>query len=250
MPPLIRPRIGITCRYQFKAAHEDGEKVPEVSLDARFCDLIFAAGGAPVLIPPADQPSDLLPILEGLDALILSGGPDVPPARYREEAHPACTCMAPRRERTDFFAIEFAESRDLPLLAVCLGIQEWNVSRGGTLHQHVPDLKLHPFVAHRDGPNFAFHPVRLAQGSLIHSIVGTNPLRVNSSHHQCLNRLGRDLVPIAWAEDGIVEAVYDPGRRFTLGIQWHPEDMPDDPLQRRIFEALVAAAGNRDAASR
>jgi putative glutamine amidotransferase len=84
--------------------------------------------------------------------------------------------------------------------------------------------------------------VRLAPGSLIESIVQTNPLPVNSSHHQCLNQLGKDLVATAWAEDGIVESVQDPNRPFALGIQWHPEDMPDDPLQRRIFQALVAAA--------
>jgi putative glutamine amidotransferase len=150
--------------------------------------------------------------------------------------------MHPRRDHTDFTVIELAEKRGLPLLAICLGIQEWNISRGGTLHQHVPDLGLHPAVAHRDGPVFAFHPVRLAKGSLIHSIVETNPLPVNSSHHQCLDRLGANLIPTAWADDGIVEAVQDPRRPFALGIQWHPEDMPDDPLQRRIFQALVDAA--------
>lgn len=242
MQLLMRPTIGITCRYQFRATYEGGIKVPEVSLDARFCDLIFAAGGLPLLIPPTDNPDDVLPILEELDAVIFSGGPDLPPARYGAQAHPATTCIEPRRECTDFHVLDFAENCELPLLAICLGIQEWNVSRGGTLHQHVPDLKLDPFVAHKDGPNFAFHPVRLARGSLIHSIVETDPLPVNSSHHQCLNRLGRDLVPIAWANDGIVEAVQDPRRRFALGIQWHPEDMPDDPLQRRIFQALVTAA--------
>ncbi len=237
----MRPRIGITCRYQFKTT-PDGTRVPEVSLDARFGDLVFAAGGLPLIIPPTDSPADLLPLLESLDAVILSGGPDLPPARYGAEPHPATTCMEPRRATTDFHVIEFVEKRDLPLLAICLGVQEWNVSRGGTLHQHVPDLKLDPFVAHRDGTAFAFHPVRLEPGSLIHAIVETNPLPVNSSHHQCLNRLGKDLVPTAWADDGIVEAVQDPRRPFALGLQWHPEDMPDDPLQRRIFQALVTAA--------
>lgn len=239
---MMRPRIGITCRYQLKLTHEGGLKVPEISLDARFCDLIFAAGGLPVLIPPASHPPDLLPILENLDAVIFSGGPDISPARYGQEVHPNTTCMEPRREHTDFFVLEFAEKHDLPLLAICLGIQEWNVFRGGTLHQHVPDLKLVPPVAHRDGADFAFHSVRLAPGSLIHSIVQTDPLPVNSSHHQCLNRIGSNLVPTAWAEDGIVEALQDPRRRFALGIQWHPEDMPDDPLQRKIFAALVNAA--------
>jgi putative glutamine amidotransferase len=153
--------------------------------------------------------------------------------------------MHPRRECTDFHALQVAEARGLPLLAICLGIQEWNVSRGGTLHQHIPALRLKPHVAHRDGPNFVFHPVQLARGSLLHSIVDIDPLPVNSSHHQCVDRLGNDLAATAWAADGMVEAVEDPRRSFALGIQWHPEDMPDDPLQRKIFQALVTAAQNR-----
>jgi gamma-glutamyl-gamma-aminobutyrate hydrolase PuuD len=211
-------------------------------VDARFADLIVAAGGLPAFIPPTENAEALAEFIDSVDAVILSGGPDIPPERYGREAHPATSCMHPRRECSDFRAIELAEGRGLPLLAICLGIQEWNVYRGGTLHQHVPDLTLQPAVAHRDGPAFAFHSVRLAAGSLIQSIVRTNPLPVNSSHHQCLDQLGASLVATAWAEDGIVEAVQDPRRRFALGIQWHPEDMPDDPIQRRIFQALVAAA--------
>jgi len=241
---LPRPRIGITCRYQIRKT-PGGAEVPEVSLDGRFGDLLLAAGGMPLLIPHAGDPEALAEFMDSLDAVIFSGGPDVPPARYGAAADPHTAPMHPRREATDFQVLAMAEQRELPLLAVCLGVQEWNVSRGGTLHQHLPDLGLLPPVAHRDGTEFAFHPVRLASGSLIHAIVGTSPLPVNSSHHQGLDRLGRGLVATAWSEDGLVEAVQDPHRPFALGLQWHPEDMPYDPLQRRIFEALVAAAAKR-----
>lgn len=237
----MRPRIGITCRYQLRTVTSDLQ-APDISVDARFADLILAAGGMPAFIPPTEDAAALSEFINDLDAIILSGGPDVPPVRYGHEAHPATSCMHPRRECSDFRAIQLAEERGLPLLAICLGIQEWNVARGGTLHQHVPDLRLQPTIAHRDGPGFALHCVRLAAGSLIESIVRTNPLPVNSSHHQCLDQLGAHLVATAWAEDGIVEAVQDPRHKFALGIQWHPEDMPDDPIQRRIFQALVAAA--------
>jgi putative glutamine amidotransferase len=237
----VRPRIAITCRYQLRTI-QDNVQVPDISVDARFADLILDAGGIPAFIPPTEDAAALHEFLASADAVILSGGPDITPGRYGCPPHPATTCMHPRRECSDFHVIEYAEQHELPLLAICLGIQEWNVSRGGTLHQHVPDLHGQPNIAHRDGQLFAFHTVRLAPGSLIESIVQTNPLPVNSSHHQCVNQLGRNLIATAWAEDGIVEAIQDPRRRFAQGIQWHPEDMPDDPIQRKIFQALVAAA--------
>lgn len=236
----MRPRVGVTCRYQVNL--RANLEVPEISLDARFADLIYAAGGLPLLIPPAQDGEGLREFVDLLDAVILSGGPDISPARYGAEPHRTTTLMHPRREFTDFHVLELAEARGLPLLAVCAGLQEWNVHRGGTLYRHLPDLKLEPHVTHRNGQAFAFHPVRLARDSLIHSIVEADPLPVNSSHHQGIDRIGRDLVPVAWSPDGLIEAVQDPSRPFALGIQWHPEDMPEDPLQRRFFKALVSAA--------
>ncbi|GMU23102.1 MAG: gamma-glutamyl-gamma-aminobutyrate hydrolase [Phycisphaerae bacterium] len=237
----MRPRIAITCRYQIRTVTE-ALLVPEVSVDARFGDLILAGGGMPVLIHPTEDKDVLSKLMETVDAVILTGGPDVPPARYGTPPDPATTAMEPRREATDFAVLEIAERRHLPLLAVCLGVQEWNVFRGGTLHQHVPDLNLDPAIVHRAEPGFAHHDVRLKPGSLIYRIMQTDPLAVNSSHHQALDRLGHDLVPTSWAVDGLVESVEDPHRSFALGVQWHPEDMDDDPLQRRIFTALVQAA--------
>lgn len=242
----MRPRIGITCRYQIRTT-PGGVQAPDVSVDARFGDRIMEAGGLPLLIPHSQEDATLKAFMEMLDAVILTGGPDVPPERYGAAPDPQTVVMHDRRADSDFRVIRMAEQRGMPLLAICLGIQEWNVARGGTLHQHVPDLGLTPAIAHRDGTEFAFHPVRLAAGSLIHSIVRISPLPVNSSHHQALARLGEGLEPVAWADDGIVEAVQDRSRPFALGLQWHPEDLPDDPLQRRIFEALVTAAKNRGA---
>lgn len=239
---VSRPRIAITCRYQIRTT-PGGLEVPDISVDARFADLVIAGGGMPVLVPPVEECGVTDELMQTVDGLILSGGPDIPAHRYGQTPHPATVPMHPRREGADFRALQQAEARGIALLTICLGIQEWNVSRGGTLHQHVPDLPRPHRTAHRDGDGFAFHPVRMAEGSLLHRIVQANPLPVNSSHHQCIDRLGENLEPIAWAPDGIVEAVQDPRRPFALGLQWHPEDMPDDPLQRRIFAALVSAAG-------
>lgn len=237
----MRPRIGITCSYQITRA-DNGYEWPRLTLDARFCDAVYRAGGLPVIIPPAPDPADLELILEPLAGVILTGGPDVPSERYGMPPHPETKPFHPRRDASDFTVAAFADRRELPVLAICCGIQEWNVHRGGTLHPHLPDCDWQPRVVHRDSDTFAAHPVRLAEGSLVHRIVAVNPLAVNSSHHQGLDRLGENLVPTAWSEDGLVEAVEDPRRPFCLGVQWHPEDMPDDPLQQKLLAALVIAA--------
>jgi len=244
MPP---PVVGITCGFRTTTSPL-GVESPAVSLDARFFDLLRQAGARPVVVPPALAEDDrLAETLETLDALILSGGPDVPPQRYGAQPHPQTRLMHPRRVWTDFTAAAFADERDLPVLGICGGMQEWNVHRAGTLHQHLPDRAAAPVVAHRhaNGQDFEHHEVRVEAGSLLHRIVGGLRLRVNSSHHQGVDRLGRGLLACAWSEDGLVEALEDPARRFCLSVQWHPEDMPGDPLQRRIFEALVKAAGRK-----
>ncbi len=244
MPP---PLVGITCGFRTNTSPL-GVESPTVSLDARFFDLLRQAGARPVIVPPALAEDDrLADTLETLDALILSGGPDLPPQRYGAQPHPQTRLMHPRRVWTDFTAAAFADGRGLPVLGICGGMQEWNVLRAGTLHQHLPDRATSPVVAHRhaDGQDFEYHEVRVEAGSLLHRIVGCLRLRVNSSHHQGVDRLGGGLLACAWSEDGLVEAFEDPARRFCLSVQWHPEDMPGDPLQRRIFEALVKAAARK-----
>ncbi|HSW44054.1 MAG TPA: gamma-glutamyl-gamma-aminobutyrate hydrolase family protein [Phycisphaerae bacterium] len=236
----MRPRIGITCGYQIV---QDGRcTFPCLSLNALFCDAVYSAGGVPVIIPPTEDAAALLAVLETLDGLILTGGHDVPPECYGAAPHSATKALHPRRAASDFRVARFADERELPLLAICCGIQEWNVHRGGTLHQHLPDLPAESRLVHSDGDDFSSHPVRLEPGSLVESILRTNPATVNSSHHQGLDRIGRDLMPTAWSQDGLVEAVEDPRRRFCLGVQWHPEYMVDDPAQQRLLAAVVEAA--------
>lgn len=243
---MSKPRIGITCSYRIDRSPL-GAKTPRFLLDARFCDLVRQCGGRPIIIPASETEDELLDVLEDLDAVILSGGPDVPSEQYGAEPHPATSPMLPRRVTSDFRVLAFADECKLPLLAICGGHQELNVHRGGTLHQHLPDLRVEPVVIHRHDNNhdFTHHPVRVSEGSLLHRIVGVSPLPVNSSHHQGVAELGRGLLATARADDGLVEAIEDPSHPFCLGIQWHPEDMPDDPVQRRLFAALVAAARNQ-----
>lgn len=237
----MHPRIGVTCSYMIVRT-EGGFEYPRLALDASFCDAIYAAGGEPVIIPPTDDEAYCLRVLDSLSGLILTGGHDVPPELYGAAPHPETKVLHARRVASDFAVLRFADERGLPLLAICCGIQELNVHRGGTLHQHLPDRPADPRVQHRDGDDYSRHVLRVKEGSLIASILRSDPAMVNSSHHQGLDLIGRDLVPTAWAEDGLVEVVEDPRRRFCLGVQWHPEDMLDDPAQRRLLTSIVEAA--------
>ena len=238
------PRIGVTTGFGIVRA-EGGTELHRLTLDVNYCDMIRRAGGRPIVIPPTEDRDCLVAELDDLDGLLLSGSNDIVPARYGAEPHPQTEPMLPRRDASDFSVIAFADERELPVLAVCGGLQEWNAHRGGTLIQHIPDREALPEIVHRDPQRkqFLHHRVRLAEGSLLRRIAGNEWLTVNSWHHQALDRMGHDLVPTAWSDDGIIEAAEDPHHQFWIGVQWHPENMVDDPIQRRLFNALVEAAG-------
>ena len=174
--------------------------------------------------------------VDGLDALLLTGGADVEPSRYGAEPLATTQSARPDRDRWEADLLAEALARDLPVLAVCRGAQVLNVAAGGSLHQHVPDLIGH--TGHQPGPAvLGATPVRLTEGSLAATILGTE-VKVPCYHHQSIDRLGTDVEAVGWADDGVIEAVELRGRRFVLGVQWHPEDGDD----LRLFEALVAAA--------
>ena len=235
------PRIGITTSFSI-TLNARGVAVPRMSLDAKFGETILRAGGIPVPITPTENRVWLERQLADVHAIILSGGSDVSPSRYGAAAHPATVLLEPRRENSDLAVLEYADQKDLPILGICCGIQEMNIHRGGTLHQHLPDCGFSPPIAHRGDNGFSYHDVRLDDDGHLHRMAQIRSMPVNSSHHQGLRDLGRHLRPTAWTADGLVEAIEDPRMRFFVGVQWHPEDMPDDLLQQRLFDAIVAAA--------
>jgi anthranilate synthase component 2/putative glutamine amidotransferase len=174
-----------------------------------------------------------------LDGLVLAGGADVDPARYEEQAGPHTTATRPERDAAEIALLEAALDRDLPLLAICRGMQLLNVLLGGTLIQHVPDVP--GAQPHQLGLGlFAEREVRIAPESAVGALLGP-AATVDCHHHQALDRIASGVSACAWAEDGLVEAVEVTGRRFCLGVQWHPEAGDD----RRLFAALVGAAGSR-----
>jgi len=192
------------------------------------------AGGRPLLVPPSE--SGVEETLDALDGLIFSGGSDLDPALYGQEPHPETRGVVAERDRAELELLQAALARDMPVLAICRGSQVLNVALGGDLVQHLPEVVGHERHKHTPG-EFADHDVAVEPGTRLGEIVGAHA-PVKSHHHQGFGRLGRGLRPAAHADDGAVEAVEDPERRFALGVLWHPEAGED----MKLFEALVEEA--------
>lgn len=236
-PPVERPIIGITTRLD----SEDN-----FFLRRYYAEAVAAAGGAPVYIPLIPEREYLRVLIDRLDGLILSGSnSDLDPALYGEEPHPRLGSVVPERDETDLLLLELAEERATPLLAICYGMQSLNVSRGGTLIQDI-DSQLEGAIKHEQGRVFdrPSHSVDLEVDSLLHRLAETKRVRVNSSHHQAIGRVGSDLRVIATGPDGIIEGVIDSrSDRFVLGVQWHPEvGWQRDGFYQAIFRHFISVA--------
>jgi gamma-glutamyl-gamma-aminobutyrate hydrolase PuuD len=227
----MRPLIGIsTYREQARWGAWD---LPAALLPASYADAVAEVGGEPVLLPTGAVSGE---VVQRLDGLVLAGGADVDPARYGHAAGPHTTVLRPERDAAEIAVLQAALDRDLPLLAICRGMQLLNVALGGDLLQHLPDVP--NATDHDPGPGlFARRTVRTAPETQLDRLLGPTAA-VDCHHHQALDRIAPELTPSAWAEDGLVEAVEAMGRRFCLGVQWHPEAGED----RRLFKALVSAA--------
>ena len=233
----MSPVIGITA-YVEPASWTVWRDVPAALVPLTYVQQVRGAGGLPVVLPPAppDPDPDLVnSMLDPLDGLLLVGGAAVDPARYGEAAH--ASVQPPRRDRdgTELALVRTARERDLPVLGVCRGMQIMVVAAGGRLEQHLPD-RLGAQVHAPARGEYGAHSVDIAAGSRLAGILG-DQVDVSSYHHQgVLTHPG--LEPVAWAGDGVLEALEDPAARFCVGVLWHPE-VGTDP---RLFEALVHAA--------
>jgi gamma-glutamyl-gamma-aminobutyrate hydrolase PuuD len=228
----VRPIVGITAYAE--QARWGVWDAPAVLLPLSYVRAVEAAGGRAVLLPPALGAVE--ETLDAVDALLLSGGPDLDPETYGAEAHPETNGVRPERDRAELALLEGALARDMPVLAVCRGSQVLNVARGGDLVQHLPEVVGHEEHKHTPGV-FAEHDVEVLPGTRLHGLVGPHG-PIKSHHHQGYGRLGEGLREAARAEDGTVEAIEDPSRRFAVGVLWHPEEDEDAGL----FRSLVAEA--------
>ena len=244
---MTTPVIGITA-YEDAATWRNWNARAAL-LPYAYVDAVRHGGGRPVLLPPGGEGDEAALTVAGLDGLIVSGGPDVDPARYGKARHPKTQPSIPVRDAWDLAVTGAALTQGVPLLAICRGMQILNICRGGTLHQHVPDLVGHD--RHEGGPGyFGRHKVEVSPDSVLAGILPEPGLfEVPTHHHQAVDLLGEGLRAVAWEEDGLIEAVEAGPTElggvsgFVLGVQWHPEQGED----MRVFAALVAAASERAA---
>jgi putative glutamine amidotransferase len=239
---MAPPLIGLSTYQEPVGWGARWRDVRCVFLPESYPELVRAAGGVPVLLPPG-PPETAADLVTRLDGLVVTGGPDVDPARYGQRPHPATGPAAPVRDAWETALTEAALAQRVPLLGICRGLQLLNVVCGGTLHQHLPDAVGHS--GHNPDPgSFPPHPVQVLPGTSLAAILGTGaPLDAPTHHHQGIDLLGRGLRPAARAEDGLIEAVEGEGDGFVLAVQWHPEEGGDP----RVLRALVRAAGRADA---
>jgi putative glutamine amidotransferase len=224
--------IGITSyaeEVQMGVWTEDAAVVPLAYVRA-----VEEAGGRPLVVPPMEDGVE--ETLDALDGVVFSGGGDLDPRLYGAEPHTETDSPKPWRDDPELRLIEAAIQRDMPLLAICRGSQLLNVVRGGDLVQHLPEIVGHERHKHEPGA-FSDHDVKVAPDSRLGGLLGEHT-PVKSHHHQGMGRIGDGLREVAWAEDGVVEGLEDPSRRFALGVLWHPEEGDDFAL----FEGLVEEA--------
>ena len=213
-----------------------------LALRLSYTQAVQEAGGLAVVLPAHGYVDDTAALLDRVDGLVFSGGPDLDPAAYGQDRHPRLGPDVDRdSDEYELALLRGAAERDLPVLGICRGMQALNVSRGGTLRQHLPDVTA---LDHEQGhePFVPAHPVVVAPGSLLHRVAGAAALPVNSFHHQAADAIGAGLEVCAQAPDGTVEALWDPAARFCLGIQWHAELLTHDPRHAALLEGLVDAA--------
>jgi len=217
-----------------------------------YSEAVEAAGGLPVHISLIPHREYIEALMDGFDGILLPGSDsDVDPGRYGREPHPMLGSVHPLKDETDMLVLEEIERRRTPLLAICFGMQAWNVSRGGALIQDIRS-ELPEAIKHQQGAprDWRSHRVRLLEGSVLAELAKGDAAMVNSHHHQAVDTVGKDLVATAWTTDGLVEGLEDPrGDRFALAGQWHPElGWSDDEFSRSLFSRFVREATDYAAA--
>lgn len=230
-----RPRVGITMRLELST--------DRFYLGRYYSEAVEAAGAVPVHISLIPQPEYITAVMASLDGILLPGSDsDVDPLRYGGQPHPQLGTVVPVKDQTDLLVLEEIERRNLPLFAICFGMQILNVARGGTLIQDIatqlPNAIKHEQGAPRDRPS---HSISLDKNSLLAALAKAPEAVINSHHHQAIETVGNNLKATAWASDGLIEAVEDTRPdRFALGVQWHPElGWQQDELSQTLFNRFV-----------
>ncbi|MDI3328858.1 MAG: gamma-glutamyl-gamma-aminobutyrate hydrolase family protein [Alicyclobacillaceae bacterium] len=236
----MKPWIGVTAGSQTGSADLEG-----VWLAGDYTDAVVAAGGVPVILPLGAavrlEPADWFARVDGL---LLTGGVDLDPVFFGEEPRRGLGEVCPERDRLETALVEEALMRDMPVLAICRGMQVMNAVAGGTLIQDLATEWRGSLLHRQRAPRwYGTHGVDVTPGSKLAEILGEESIRVNSFHHQGIKEVAPGMRVAARSGDGLIEAIESARHRFAIGVQWHPENMwRKDAVQRRLFEAFVRAA--------
>ncbi len=229
---MAAPVIGITTYPR--------DERGRYNLPAEYVSAVQRAGAVPLLIPPV--PEHATRYLDLVDGVILAGGGDIAPERYRGDAHELNYGVDAQRDELELALAREIVQRKQPMLAICRGLQVLNVALGGTLIEHLPAV-VGDRVAHRKPPRDPVpHAVKLEEGSRLAAIVGVTELQPMSWHHQAIRAVAPGLEVVGTAPDGTIEAVEMRGAPWLIAVQWHPElTAHQDPTQQKLFDALIAA---------
>lgn len=232
----MRPLIGITCDY-------DPTDPSKFWLREEYAAAVYDAGGAPVLLAPLAG-LEIREVVGKFDGFVITGGGfDIEPHHYGEAPLPGLGKLNPRRSAFELGLIRWAFADELPFLGICGGMQAINVAFGGTLYQDIPSQLPGVSLNHALGRDTRAHGVSIKPNTLLAGLLRKTEVETNSSHHQGVKEVAPGLRASGTAPDGIIEAIESNASRFILGLQWHPESLyVNDPVWRRVFEALVRAA--------
>ncbi|AFM39810.1 putative glutamine amidotransferase [Desulfosporosinus acidiphilus SJ4] len=230
-----RPVIGIT------AAHysEELKTYPR----ALYVDSIRKAGGIPVILPPVRSKEESLEALDFVDGLLLSGGGDISPVYLKEDPLQGIGACFPERDLSELLLTDYALQKNLPLLAICRGIQVLAVAAGGKIYQDIPGQYLESIQHKQTAPRQnTWHRIDLRKDSLLFTLVKETNIEVNSLHHQAVKEVPPGFLQNAAATDGIIEGIEKIEAKFCLGVQWHPESLPEtDKNSCAIFSGFIGA---------
>ena len=241
---MSTPIIGITTRKDLTPAG-----LPAVMVQQAYLDAILQAGGAPVLIPSGLPEGGWNELFRRLDGILFSGGGDIAVERFAGQTHPKVGGVDEARDSIELALARSAAESGTPFLGICRGLQVANVALGGTLYTDIldqaPDALNHSYENDdilKERTQLV-HTARIEAGSRVGEILGALLLRVNSLHHQGIKDLAPAFKAVAFAPDGIIEAIELPGHPFGIAVQWHPEWLTNQEATRRLFKAFVEAAG-------
>ncbi len=230
---MNKPVIGLSMNFMQLGQYH------QFHIRDKYIDAVFGNGGLPLPLPCLEEKQALRQYLEMVDALIVIGGMDYPPAIYGEELHPKAELMNERRVNSDLLLMKLVLGTKLPVLGICAGMQLLNIATGGKLIQHLPNVEEHY--------GEKYHEIRIAAGSRLYDIFRQDRQLVNSNHHQGINpdSVGKGFKVAATTSDGTIEAMELEGEQFVLGIQWHPERMTDAQHRKTLFEYFIRLAGEK-----